>query len=86
MAKSTQAADPVGPADAPLPDPLLEDLELAPAPVRDPLDATKEEFTDWDADERGWLVFYEPPDKDGARPFHRVPVAKWARYERAHGF
>jgi hypothetical protein len=56
----------------------------ADEPERDPLDATREPFTDADADERGWLLHYELVD--GQRKFHRVPVARWAAYEKRHGF
>jgi len=42
------------------------------------------EFDETDADERGWIVYYGPPDVDGVRAAFRVPTQHWARYERHH--
>lgn len=41
-------------------------------------------FTDDDADERGWIVYRDPPDEKGVRNERRVPVQHWSRYERHH--
>lgn len=66
---------------------VADAVELVPdrVPDRDPLDATEETFTDEDADDRGWIVHYELPGKGGVRRYHRVPVAKWAAYEKRYG-
>jgi hypothetical protein len=60
----------------------------APAAIgpADELDVTSVLFTDADADERGWIVHYEPVNESGQRPYHRVPVAAWKSYEKSHGF
>lgn len=61
-------------------------VEADPIAERDPLDATTEVYTDADADESGWIVYYEPPERDGTRRWHRVPVCLWPAYEKSHGF